>query len=644
MIIEDKLKCRLKDIYFDRYMDKNHCHLSAYFFVLNVIRIIYRVVGGDTGPADMDAGITEVVEEGLGKGVNWNLLSEWYEEMADRHSRKKRGQFYTPQYVAKFIVDRLLQYTDVVENPVVRVMDPSCGGGIFLTEFLKGMKDMLSRHLEEINRRHPHLDLVPDRLDAFVSKNIYGMDSDPLAVELTKLQLRLKGGLGPETELHIYPGNFLTSVFFPQEDYFDIVLGNPPYIGHKQLPMDYRRRLQHEYPGVLVDKGDISYCFIKKGVDVLRKGGYLSYIISRYFMEAPGGTGVRKFLKSKGHMAEIVDFYGNRILEGIKIDPLIFFFRKEEKFSGQITRVTRVTDKKIKGSRMFASLTDGNETGYRSFEVKWDQQDDRGWRMIPESHQDILRKIEKQCGLRLKDVVTNFQGIITGCDAAFIVNEDRVRDEGLERDLLKGWIKNSSIGSFEIDKPDKFILYTDLIKDADEYPNIIKHVLPFRSRLERRRECLKGSRLWYQLQWGRSPGNFERSKIVYPYKASRNRFAIDYNGYYFSADVYGFYIKEGQEKDISLEYLTGLLNSSLYDFYFKCFGKKLGADLYEYYPNTVLQLGIKVDDVKGIEEIARSIVSSGGNPEGFSMLDERVYRLFSLNDSEIAIIKDSMAE
>ena len=82
---------------------------------------------------------------------------------------------------------------------------------------------------------------------------------------------------------------------------------------------------------------------------------------------------------------------------------------------------------------------------------------------------------------------------------------------------------------------------------------------------------------------------------MYPYKAKENRFAIDYKNSFCSADVYSFYIKEEYENEFSYEYIVGLLNSSIYDTYFKTFAKMMTSDLFDYYPNKVMEIKIFKD-------------------------------------------------
>lgn len=72
----------------------------------------------------------------------------------------------------------------------------------------------------------------------------------------------------------------------------------------------------------------------------------------------------------------------------------------------------------------------------------------------------------------------------------------------------------------------------------------------------------------------------------------------------------------------SYNFLLFLLNSKLYKFYFQSFGKKLGEDLYEYYPNTLMDMMIPKEFLK----------------ENFRK--EYLYKYFDLTEEEIDIIED----
>ncbi|WDC85791.1 TaqI-like C-terminal specificity domain-containing protein [Caloramator sp. mosi_1] len=91
---------------------------------------------------------------------------------------------------------------------------------------------------------------------------------------------------------------------------------------------------------------------------------------------------------------------------------------------------------------------------------------------------------------------------------------------------------------------------------------------------------------------------------MYPYKSNSNRFAID-EGSFYSADVYSLKINDMFKDIFSYEFIVGVLNSSIYEFYIKTMAKKLGDDLYEYYPNKILKLKIP-NYIKEVEDVVKS--------------------------------------
>ena len=57
-----------------------------------------------------------------------------YESNQNSLVRKSIGQYYTPDFIVKYILNLTIEKVDIVENPYVRIIDPSCGAGYFLLE------------------------------------------------------------------------------------------------------------------------------------------------------------------------------------------------------------------------------------------------------------------------------------------------------------------------------------------------------------------------------------------------------------------------------------------------------------------------------------------------------------------------------
>jgi adenine-specific DNA-methyltransferase len=253
-----------------------------------------------------------------------------------------------------------------------------------------------------------------------------------------------------------------------------------------------------------------------------------------------------------------------------------------------------------------------------TFKINKNLLNDKGWILRDEKERTIINKIEEKCFTYLENICASYQGIISGCDKAFVVDEKIIEEKALELDLLKPWIKSSFIEKGRVNRTDQYLIYSDLIKEESKYTNSINHISLHRDKLQERRECRNGVRIWYELQWGRVQSIFEGEKIVFPYKANKNRFAID-KGSFFSADVYCLTLKEAVP--FTYEFLLKILNSKVYEYYFKTFAKKLGEDAYEYYPNNLMKLCIPT--MMDIE----------------ADVDEFLYDFFQLGPSEKAIIE-----
>lgn len=329
-------------------------------------------------------------------------------------------------------------------------------------------------------------------------------------------------------------------------------------------------------------------------------------------MESKSGHNLRKYLKENCNIYKILDFYGIRPFKAVGIDPAIIFI--DRNISNKVEIIKPCRYEKVKMGLFF-----NNEDKYEKFYVHMSELKQDGWVLIDDVSRDIINKIENKTNKTLGEICTSYQGIITGCDKAFIVDEETIKNENLERNIIKPWIKSSYIDREKINFRDSYIIYSDLIENVKKYPNIIRHIEKYKDKLENRRECKKKVRKWYELQWGRNFNIFEDKKIIFPYKASKNKFYLDKKGTYFSADVYALTINK--EGIIDYNSLLIILNSAIYEFYFKTFGKKLGGSLYEYYPNTLMKL--KIPTIKINKE-------------------EDLYKYFNLNDNEIKFIQNKL--
>lgn len=511
-----------------------------------------------------------------------------YETLLTHKEKKSLGQVYTPFEIIENMLEQVFQLKSIDKN--TRILDPSCGGGYFLIEIYKYIRNKYP----EIHKKH------------IIENMLFGIDIDDFSIFLSKVGLILKSEIN-NLNFNICNADFLIDTLYT--DKFDIIIGNPPYVGHKNTNKEYRKSLSEKYSDVYYDKADISYCFFKKGKELLSSDGIISFITSRYFMEALYADKLRNFIKKNFSIVTLLDYSGDKAFKRAMISPAI------------------ITLSNTWNKNMFTYVKKNSDV-FETYEYGQDKLKDSGWIILKDEDEKLFEKIDSISNIYIKDICTIKQGIISGCDKAFIVDEEVIENYKLESFLLRKWIKNSNISKSAIKYNNLYLIYSDIIDDEKDCPNAINYLSRYKDKLMSRRECANGFRKWYELQWGRIKTDYENPKIIFPYKSKHNNFYFDDNSYFCSADIY---LMNDFSKDIPLNYLLSYLNSEVFEFYLKCQVKKVGRDVYEYYPNKLNNLKLYWPE----ENIGQNFSHLGK----FS-IEILQKKLFNIDEKEVNIIKN----
>ena len=131
-------------------------------------------------------------------------------------SRKARGAFFTPPAIAEFLVDWAID-----DRPGARILDPTCGDGVFLEAAGKALRELGSDR---------------DRL----ADQIFGIDVHAPSVAEAALRLRAQG-LDATLREHDFFAVDPPTDLLSELPLFDVVCGNPPFVRYQQHRGEERR-------------------------------------------------------------------------------------------------------------------------------------------------------------------------------------------------------------------------------------------------------------------------------------------------------------------------------------------------------------------------------------------------------------------
>lgn len=112
---------------------------------------------------------------------------------------------------------------------------------------------------------------------------------------------------------------------FKENEGFDIVIGNPPYVRYEKIKND--REIYEKNYSCFFTSIDIYILFYELGYNLLRKNGILTYITSNKWMKTKYGIEFRKFLLNKTKIKILIDL-GENIFESASVDTSILLFKK----------------------------------------------------------------------------------------------------------------------------------------------------------------------------------------------------------------------------------------------------------------------------------------------------------------------------
>ena len=672
------------------FIDNLSAETSPYLFEILPIEILGSIYEQFLGK--------ELIAKGSGVAVDQKKTTV----------KKDTGVYYTPRYIVDYIVEQTLgkQLSEIAngngqrpslkdfekQTSALKVLDPACGSGSFLIRAFERICEHWERRLkndlppkdapnraawEKDHRTHCYID--PQRDAVFLTvglkkkillDNIFGVDIDSAAVEVTQLSLYLKmlehettTTLGKQKDLfpsdiavlpalkdNIKWGNSLISSDFSKvaEDLtrvhafdwsvqfeaimkdggFDTVIGNPPYVQIENISGEDRDYYKATYgeDGKLGKRYDLYQVFVMQGLGILRKGGAFGNILPNTFLMGHSYELLRKRLAVGSTVTELVDL-PQGVFSGVVIDNvLLFFIRAENLFQSHRIQINKLNPK---SDKMRVAQKDWDE----SFQITQGELSPKNKYKInihtgPEQAK-LFSKVERS-GRCLGDVTESSQGIILYKTEA---QANEAKYTGFQE--RKGWkrlLRGKNIARYETRWGGEFVSYGDW--------------------------------LWCQ----RDEKYFIQNKILL--HAMRNKSlerrlvgTIDNEVHYNAHNLANIIVTEGS--DYSIRFVLGIFNSALINYWYRSHFPNVNINPSDFrqipFPkldfsspaeksrhDELVQFVDKMLDLTPKVRIAKSETDKATLQNAITATDNKidrlVYDLYGLTEDEIKLVEESSAK
>jgi len=420
--------------------------------------------------------------------------------------KNRLSQIFTPDYIAEFMVKNIKQHYLSTHNESsidkIKILEPSAGKGIFLKHILgEGFTDITAYELDQTLKT-------------------------PLLKNYPNVKFNFENFLGSDAN-----------------EKFDIIIGNPPYLGQNYNAPIFQELVKNYSicKKYFVGNMDLFYFFIHLGIEKLNPGGLLSFITTNYWLTKSKKTGI-KYLKphitNDCFMMHYIDLSRIKVFKDAKGQHNCIFvlqkknsLEKEKKIDKhiQITQLNKNQDFKADSrqynERLFSKILDNSNHNsikkYTSGLTNNDISLQNNWNLLyPRDIKEVIKQIESFCMKNknlnlLGDYFSIRNGLILIKDDIFILkeNEQIIFDEDdifikiydefvklnpLEKKRLKKIYKSRAVKPYGylLEEQEGYLLFFNKsdfeqfdIRERDIqisklYPNLSKYLKQFEQELK----------------------------------------------------------------------------------------------------------------------------------------------------------------
>lgn len=218
-----------------------------------------------------------------------------YLKNTDIKKRKKLGQYFTPKSIRELLLSKLPKKDNA------DILDPACGSGEFLLSCKKYFKNPI----------------------------LYGFDIDKKLINISSKLVK---------NAIIKNFDFLNIDINKKK--YDYIIGNPPY-----FELKLNEEIKKKYFDIIKGRVNIFSLFIKTGLDLLKDGGYLAYVVPPSMNNGAYFSKLREYIikNSSLEYLHIIDGADNFHLANQKVMLIILKKTNSKKSSKYIFKKNGIT-------------------------------------------------------------------------------------------------------------------------------------------------------------------------------------------------------------------------------------------------------------------------------------------------------------
>lgn len=576
------------------------------------------------------------------------------------------GVVPTPKLVAKQIVsetlEKLLNDKSLDQIKELKIADICCGSGTFLI----ALYDYLIKEHTNLLIENGITNLSLSEKREILTENIFGVDINPYAVEVTRFSLLLKllehenavtiddyfqtykVKVLPNLSENIKCGNSLVDdhfydydesaidnnellykikpfnwedefYFFRDKNGFDAIIGNPPYVRIQNLvkyfseEIDYYRSSKSTYSISKKDNFDKYYLFVERAIELINSNGIIGYIVPHKFFILEGGRKLRSSITNQCGISKIIHFGTTQVFPKRLTYTAIVIIEKQKREKLIFKRVSELINE---FSFINVNIVEYNQNKYS----------EAPWIFLTKEAEALFERIKSENTTTLDQIAYIPVGLQTSADKIYILHpttEDEnivtIDDNGkiwkIEKEILLPLIHDVRLDLFDTPRANSYIIFPYRIATnqaliyseqelSQQFPLCWKYLSHHKTKLSARILNKSKNNKWYQYGRSQSLTKFHNTdKLIWKVLSQEASYTYDSSNIQLTGGGNGPYYSLISKGEYSLFYILAILSHPLIEAIVKSGASEFQGDFYSHGKQFIKNIPIRSIDFSSKEDL-----------------------------------------